>query len=155
MELSIFTFVHVVASVVGIFAGLVVVGGLIAGARLRGWTALFLITTIYTSVSGFGFPFTKVLPPHIVGALSLVVLAACLVALYWKRLVGRWRTVYVVTAVVATYLNCFVLVVQLFSKTPALIQLAPKQQELPFVLTHALILALFIWLGRAAVRAPG
>ena len=153
MDLATFTFIHVVASVVGIFAGLVVIGGLIAGARLRGWTALFLATTIYTSVSGFGFPFTKVLPPHIVGALSLVVLAACLLALYWKRLVGRWRTVYVVTAVVATYLNCFVLVVQLFGKTPALVQLAPNQRELPFVVTQALVLAMFVWLGRAAVRA--
>jgi hypothetical protein len=83
-DLPMFTLIHVVISVLGIIAGLVVVGGLLADARLNGWTAIFLLTTILTSVTGFGFPFTKVAPPHIVGALSLVVLALCLVARYWK-----------------------------------------------------------------------
>ncbi|MFC4309900.1 hypothetical protein ACFPN2_12485 [Steroidobacter flavus] len=154
-DLSVFTLVHVVISVLGIITGLVVVGGLLAGARLEGWTALFLATTTLTSVTGFGFPFTKVLPPHVVGAVSLVVLAVCLVARYGKRLEGSWRTIYVVTAVTALYLNVFVLVVQLFTKTPPLAQLAPTQQEAPFAVTQALVLALFVWLGWAACRAFG
>ena len=151
-DLPMFTLIHVVISVLGIFAGLVVVGGLMAGARLDGWTGLFLVTTILTSVTGFGFPFTKVGPPHVVGAISLVVLAVCLAALYWKRLQGGWRATYVITAVAALYLNVFVLVVQLFGKTPALAQLAPTQQEPPFAVTQALTLALFVWLGWAALR---
>lgn len=151
-DLPMFTLIHVVISVLGIIAGLVVVGGLMAGARLDTWTALFLATTILTSVTGFGFPFTKVSPPHVVGALSLVVLAVCLAARYWKHLEGGWRATYVITAVVALYLNVFVLVVQLFVKTPPLVQLAPTQQEAPFAVTQALVFALFVWLGWAALR---
>ena len=156
-DLPMFTLIHVVISVLGIITGLVVVGGLMAGARMGGWTAFFLATTILTSVTGFGFPFTKVSPPHVVGAISLVVLAVCLAARYVKQLEGGWRTTYVVTAVVALYFNVFVLVVQLFAKTPALAQLAPTQQEAPFAVTQALVLALFVWIGWAAVRSfrPG
>jgi hypothetical protein len=154
-DLPMFTLIHVVISVLGIVAGLVVVGGLIAGARLDGWTAFFLATTILTSVTGFGFPFTKISPPHIVGALSLVVLAVCLAARYWKQLAGRWRATFVITAVLALYFNVFVLIVQLFVKTPALAQLAPTQQEVPFAVTQALVLALFVWLGWTALGAFG
>ena len=150
--LPMFTLIHVVISVLGIITGLVVVGGLMAGARMGGWTAFFLATTILTSVTGFGFPFTTVSPPHVVGAISLVVLAVCLAARYVKQLEGGWRTTYVVTAVVALYFNVFVLVVQLFAKTPALAQLAPTQQEAPFAVTQALVFSLFVWLGWAALR---
>lgn len=151
-DLPMFTLIHVVISVLGIISGLVVVGGLMAGARLEGWTAFFLATTLFTSLSGFGFPFTQVSPAHIVGAISLVVLAVCLAARYWKHLEGPWRATYVITAVTALYLNTFVLVVQLFVKTPPLAQLAPTQQEPPFAVTQVLILALFVYLGWAALR---
>lgn len=151
-DLPMFTLIHVVISVLGIITGLVVVGGLLAGVRLDGWTAIFLATTTLTSVTGFGFPFTKVLPAHIVGAVSIVVLAVCLAARYWKQLGGRWRATYVVTAVGALYLNVFVWVVQLFAKTPPLAQLAPTQQEAPFAVTQALVFVLFVWLGWAALR---
>src|ERR1044071_5703450 len=86
MELPMFTLVHVVISVVGIIAGLVITGGLVAGERFSGWTLLFLAATLATSVTGFMFPFTKVLPSHVVGALSLMVLAVCIVARYVKHL---------------------------------------------------------------------
>jgi hypothetical protein len=152
LDLSLFTLLHVVISVVAIIAGLVVLGGLMAGARLDGWTALFLVTTTLTSVSGFLFPAVTITPAHVVGALSLVVLAGCLAARYWMKLERAWRTAYVVTAVVAIYLNTFVLVVQLFAKTPALASLAPTQQEPPFALTQAVVLGLFVWLGWAALR---
>lgn len=151
-ELPMFTLIHVVLSVLGIVAGLVVVGGLMGGARFDGWTAFFLLTTVLTSITGFGFPFTQVLPPHVVGAISLLVLALCLVARYGKRMAGPWRATYVVTAVLALYLNFFVLVVQLFAKTPPLAQLAPTQSEPPFAITQGLVLLLFVWLGWAALR---
>jgi hypothetical protein len=147
-----FTLIHVMISVAGILTGLVVLGGLLAGDRLDGWTALFLVTTALTSITGFGFPAAAVTPAHIVGALSLVALAGCLAARYWMKLARGWRTTYVVTAVVAIYLNVFVLVAQLFAKTPALAQLAPTQQEAPFALTQAAVLVLFVWLGWAALR---
>jgi hypothetical protein len=152
LDLPMFTLIHVIISVVGIIAGLVVVGGLIAGARLDGWTALFLVMTTLTSITGFAFPASAITPAHVVGALSLIVLAGCLAARYWMKLARAWRTTYVVTAVVAIYLNAFVLVVQLFAKTPALAQLAPTQQEAPFALTQAAMLGLFVWLGWAGVR---
>ena len=151
-DLNAFTLFHVAISVLGIIAGLVVVGGLIAGAGLDGWTMVFLVTTILTSVTGFGFPSTAILPSHIVGGLSLVVLAACVTARYVKHLAGPWRATFVVTAVTALYLNVFVLIVQLFAKTPALQELAPTQSEAPFALTQGLTLALFVWIGRAARR---
>lgn len=145
-----FTLIHVVISVLAIVAGLVVVGGLIANARLATSTAIFLVTTILTNVTGFFFPFTAVTPAHVVGALSLVVLAACVVAIYGKGLQGPWRRTYVITAVTALYLNVFVLMAQLFAKVPAMHDLAPTQAEPPFGLTQALVLAVFVWLGRAA-----
>jgi hypothetical protein len=147
-----FTLIHVVLSLLGIFAGLVVVGGLIAGKRLDGWLGLFLVTTILTNVTGFGFAFRTLLPSHILGGLSLLLLPVTIAARYWKHLMGAWRKVFVVTTVLALYFNVFVLLVQLFQKTPALIVLAPTQKEPPFLVTQLIVLALFVWMGRAAVR---
>ena len=153
IDLHMFTLIHVVLSVLGIILGLVVVGGLIANVRLDRWIAGFLVTTILTSLSGFGFHTDSLTPAKIVGALSLVLLAVCLVARYGRLHQGRWRAVFIVTAVASLYLNVFVLIVQLFAKTPALALLAPTQKEPPFVVTQVLIVALFVWLGRAALRS--
>ena len=75
-----------------------------------------------------------------------------ILARYWKHLAGAWHGVYVVGTVLALYLNVFVLLVQQFRRLPALIVAAPTQKEPPFVVTQLLVLALFIWLGRAARR---
>jgi hypothetical protein len=150
-DVTTFTLIHVVLSLLGIFAGLVVAGGLVAGKRLDGWTGLFLATTVLTNVTGFGFPFRTLLPSHMVGALSLLILPVAIVARYWKHLTGAWRQVFVVSTVLALYFNVFVLLVQLFQKTPALIVIAPTQKELPFLVTQLVVVALFVWLGRAAV----
>ena len=147
-----FTLVHVLFSLVGIFTGLVVAGGFVAGQRLDGWSSVFLVTTAATSVTGFGFPFVTFLPSHAVAILSLAVLAVVIVARYAKRLSGAWGATYVVGAVLALYLNVFVLLAQLFLRLPALMAAAPTQKEPPFALTQFLILALFVWLGRAAVK---
>lgn len=151
-DLLTFTLIHVVLSVVGIIAGLVVVGGLIAGARLNGWTGIYFVTTVLTNITGFGFPFANILPSHIVGGVSLVVLAVAVIARYWKHLQGSWRTVFVLTAVAALYLNVFVLFAQLFAKVPAMIAIAPTQTAPAFVITNLIVLALFVVLGRASVR---
>jgi hypothetical protein len=147
-----FTLIHVVVSLVAIVAGLVVVGALIAGVRLDGWTGLFLATTALTSITGFGFPFGTLLASHIVGVVTLVLMPLVLAALYYKHLAGSWRLAYVVGAVVVLYLNVFVLVVQLFRRVPALLVAAPKQKEPPFVVTQLLVMALFVALGIAAAR---
>ena len=125
---------------------------MLAGNRLPGWTAVFLVTTVLTSVTGFLFPFTQLLPSHIVGAISLVVLPLALVALYGKGLAGTWRGVYVIGSIFALYLNVFVLVVQAFLKIPPLNRLAPTGSEPPFAIAQLVVLALFIWLGVRAMR---
>jgi hypothetical protein len=153
MSISTFTLVHVVLSLVGIFAGLVVVFGMLSSKKLDGWTALFLATTVLTSVTGFFFPFDKILPSHIVGIISLVVLAIAILALYALHLAGPWRWIYVVSAVLALYLNVFVGVVQAFQKLPFLASLAPTQSEPPFLIAQAVVLVIFVGLGIAAVRA--
>jgi len=152
MSIATFTLVHTVLSLVGIVAGLVTAGAIATGTRLDRWAAVFLVTTVLTSVTGFGFPFDKLLPSHIVGIVSLVVLLAVIVADYVKHLAGTWRTIYAVGVVLATYLNTFVLVAQLFKRIPVLFLLAPTQSEPPFALTQGLVVLLFVWLGVGAVR---
>ena len=83
-----FTLLHVVLSLVGIIAGLVVVGGLASGRRLDGWTGTYLITTLLTNLSGFGFPFVKFMPSHVLGVLSLIILPVVIYARYGKHLEG-------------------------------------------------------------------
>ena len=153
MSLSTFTLVHVVLSLVGIVAGLVVLFGMFSSKGLDGWTGIFLATTVLTSATGYFFPSDRILPSHIVGAISLIVLAIALLALYARHLAGHWRWIYVVAATVALYLNVFVGVVQAFQKLPFLTSLAPTQSEPPFLIAQCVVLAIFIVLGIVAVRS--
>src|SRR6266550_1455955 len=151
-SLRTFTIVHVVLSLVGIGSGFVVLYGLLARKRLDRWTALFLASTMATSATGFGFPFDHLLPSHVVGVISLLVLAVAIAARYAFHLARAWRRVYVIAAMTALYLNLFVLVVQLFRKVPALTALAPTQSEPPFAVVQLLLLVLFVTLTAVAVR---
>jgi len=152
MSVGAFTTLHVLISLVAIASGLIVLLAMIANRRLDGLTAFFLVTTILTSVTGFFFHSKAFGPPHIVGVISLVVLAASLFALYVRKLAGVWRPVYVVTAVLALYLNCFVLVVQAFQKIAVLNAFAPTGSEPPFAAAQGATLVLFVILGFLAVR---
>ena len=143
-NLHTFTIVHVVISLIGIGSGLVVMFGLLVSKGVDRWTALFLVSTVATSVTGFFFPFHGFTPAIAVGIISLVILAVAIFARYGRRLAGAWRWIYVVTAMVAQYLNVFVLIVQLFQKVPMLKAMAPTQSEPPFLLTQLVVLALFI-----------
>jgi hypothetical protein len=152
MSTSTFTVVHVVLSLIGIVSGLIVLFAMLGGKRLDGWTALFLATTVLTSATGFFFPSSQILPSHIVGVVSLIVLAAVIFALYVYRLAGAWRWIYVAAVVLALYLNVFVGIVQAFQKLPFLQPLAPTQSEPPFLATQLVVLALFVLLGVMGVR---
>ena len=152
ISLSTFTLVHVLISLIGIGSGLVVVFGMISGKRPDRWTPLFLASTVLTSLTGFLFPFEHLLPSHKVGILSLIVLAIAILALYVFRLAGRWRSIYVISSVLALYFNCFVGVVQAFLKVPGLKAMAPKQTELPFLVAQTVVLLAFILLGFFATR---
>src|SRR2546428_4372491 len=152
MTTSTFTFVHVLLSLVRIGAGFVVLFGLLTGRQLDGWTALFLATTVATSVTGFGFPVDHLLPSHVVGIISLVVVAVAVPARYHAQLRGAWRWIYVVCATIALYLNVVVGVVQAFLKVSILKAVARQQTEPPFVVTQLTVLTLFILLTIVAVK---
>jgi hypothetical protein len=153
MTLEIYTLVHVAISLVGIAAGFAVLFGLLARKRLDGWTKLFLITTVATSVTGFFFPFHGFTPAIGVGIISSLVLAVAIFARYGRHLAGSWRWIYVVTATIALYLNVFVGIVQAFQNVPALKAIAPTQTEPPFAITQLVVLGLFILIGLvAAIR---
>jgi hypothetical protein len=150
--LALFTLFHVLISLVGIVTGFAVVFGWISHRERPKLTLTFLVTTVLTSLTGFGFPFTRFLPSHAFGAISLVVLPLAGVALYAFELRGAWRRVYIASALFALYLNTFVLIVQLFGKVPALRAIAPTQTELPFALAQGALLLAFVGLGWVTLR---
>jgi len=152
MSVAAFTTLHVIISLVAIAAGLALLPALLANRRSDGLTAFFLATTILTSVTGFFFHSKAIGPPHVVGAVSLAVLAVALFALYVRKLAGLWRPIYVICAIIALYLNCFVGVVQAFQKIPALNAFAPTGAEPPFAAAQGALLVVFVILGFMAVR---
>jgi len=154
MSLSTFTMVHVIISLIAIVSGIIVMFGLLGSRRMPGLTATFLLFTILTSATGFLFPFEKLLPSHMIGILSLVLLAIACIALYVMKLSGAWRWVYVVTAMISLYLNVFVLIIQAFLKVPALHALAPSvpPSEPPFAIIQGIVLVFFVIVIIGAVR---
>ena len=115
--------------------------------KLEGVTLLFLVTTVATSVTGFFFHRDHLLPSHVVGIISLVLLGAVIIALYGFHLRGVWRIVYVIGAVASLYFNVFVLIVQGFLKLPFLHALAPTQTEPAFLAVQGLALLVFLAIG--------
>jgi hypothetical protein len=152
MTTATFTFVHVLISLVGIASGLLVLYGMLRGKRFDGATAIFLVTTALTSLTGFLFPVEHILPSHIFGIISLVALAFAIPARYLLHMAGAWRPIYVVSAVLALYLNVFVLVAQVFMRVPAAHALAPTGKEPPFLIAQAVVMVIFVVLGIFAVK---
>ena len=154
LSLSAFTMLHVVISLIGIVSGLIVLSGLLKSQSMPGMTAIFLLTTILTNVTGLMFPFEKLLPSHIIAILSLILLAIACLALYSMKLSGAWRPIYLITALLSLYLNVFVLVIQSFLKIGPLHALAPSvpPSEPPFAVTQGVVLVLFVIAIIAAVR---
>jgi len=155
--MSALVLVHVAISLIAIVAGLVVMFRMLGSDRAPGLTAIFLLTTILTSATGFIIPpllQDKFLPSHAIGILSLVLLAIACLALYGQNLSGRWRWIYVVTALVSLYLNTFVLVIQAFLKIPALSALAPGNPPSGpvFGVAQLIVLAFFAFMTFRAVR---
>ena len=151
MSVGAFTLLHVIITLVAIGSGLMVVGGMFASHKLPGTTALFLFTTALTSLTGFLFPIHGFTPALGVGIVACVILAVALFALYKECLVGAWRPIYVITAIVSLYLNVFVLVAQSFMKVSGLNALAPTQSEPPFAITQGVVLVIFIIIALIAV----
>jgi hypothetical protein len=152
LTLQAYTIFHVVISLIAIIAGLIVLHGWLTARRLDGWTLIFLLFTLATSVTGFFFPFNGFTPAIGTGILSVVVLFAAFAALYAFHLEGSWRWIYLVSAAIALYLNVFVLIIQAFLKVPALHALAPNGNEPPFAIVQGIVLVLFVIGGFLAVR---
>lgn len=157
LSLSTFVLVHVIVSLVGIAAGFVVMFAMLGSNRMPGWTALFLLLTILTSATGFLIPpllSEKLLPSHMIGVLSLILLAIACYALYGQKLSGSWRWIFVVTALLAQYLNVFVLVIQSFLKIGPLHALAPSvpPSEPPFAIAQGIVLVFFVIVIIGAIR---
>ena len=150
-----FTWFHTILSLVALVAGAAVIAMLIGDRRPDLWTILFLLTMIATDVTGFMFPFSKLLPSHYTGILSLVLIALALLGQYVFRFAGAWRWIYALTMGIAVYLNFFVFVTQLFLKVPALHALAPHapdNPEPPFLIAQGILLVIFIALIWKSVR---
>ena len=152
IDLQTYTLVHVVISVIGILTGLVATGGLLTGVLYPRIAAAFLLTTLITTITGFGFPFVKLTPAHVVGVISLFTIAGALIALYAKRLANGWNRAFVILSVTSLYLNVFVLFAQLLQKIPALAAIAPTPSSPAFAATQGLVLLIFVVLGRSAVN---
>src|ERR1700674_3707006 len=154
MSLSTFTTVHVIISLIAIVSGITVMFGLLASKPMPGLTAISLLFTILTSATGFLFPFEKLLPSHMVGILSLVLLAIACIALYGMKLSGAWRWIYVLTAMISLYFNVFVLVIQSFLKIPALTALAPGNPPSgpTFAVIQGIVLLFFVVVIIGAMR---
>ena len=152
MSVHAFTVLHTIISLVGIFSGLFVLVAMLGG-RTSVQTSLFLVSTVLTSVTGFMFPSANFGPPQIVGVISLVVLAFAIAALYLGHLAGAWRWIYVVSALIALYLNVFVGVTQAFQKLSFLQPLAPTQSEPPFIIAQVVVIVIFVVLGFLATRS--
>ena len=138
---------HTVVSLIALVAGLVVVVGMLSGQTMPTATALFLATAVTTSATGFLFPVDRVLPSHIFGVVSLLALGAAILGRYVFGYAGRWRITYVLCVVLATYLDAFVAVVQVFLKIPVAHELAPTQGEPPFAAAQGLLLLAFALLA--------
>jgi len=154
MSLAIFTLAHVIISLIGIVAGIIVLFGMFGSNRMPGLTAIFLLFTILTSATGFLFPFEGFKPSYVIAVISLVLLAIACIALYGMKLSGAWRWIYVVTALISLYLNVFVLVIQSFLKIPALTALAPGNPPSGpvFAAVQGIVLLFFIIVIVGAVR---
>lgn len=152
LSLVAFTQLHVLISLVGIAAGLVFFIALSGGRWLGTANTVFLVFTILTSATGFLFPPKPIGPPHIFGAVSLVLLAVALYALYGAKLGGLWRRVYLVTALVAQWLNMVVLIVQSYQKIPALHALAPTGGEPAVLVTQTVLLVAVAFAGWKTLR---
>ena len=152
MSTAAFTQFHVILSLIGIASGIVAILAMLSSKPVPAWTAVFLLTTAATSITGFMFPTATFDPAKVIGVISLAILAIAILALYGRKLAGSWRWIYVAAAVLSLYLNVFVAVVQSFQKIAFFHALAPTQKEPPFAIAQAVVLLVFVVLGIAAAR---
>jgi len=155
LSISTLTLLHVAISLVAIVTGVAtLLVGPLGSLRAAALAALFLVSTLVTSVTGLAFHSAHLGPGHVTGALTLVVLVPTALALYRYRLAGSWRQVYGIGAATALYLNVFIAVLQAFGKIAVLHPLAPTLAAAPLLATQLVVLALFVALFVLAGKRP-
>lgn len=147
LGMTVYTFIHVLLSLIGIASGLIVLYGFLTANPLKDWTFVFVLTTVATVLTGFGFPVKGFTPAIGVGILSTLLLIAVILGRYVFHMAGPWRAVFVITSVIALYFNVFVFIAQAFQKIPALHALAPTGSEPPFAVVQGLTLIGFVIAG--------
>jgi hypothetical protein len=152
LSASTFTAVHVAVSLIAMPAGILALLGMSRAGNTAGVTAVFLLTSAVTSMTGFFFPSARLGMGHAIGVVSLVVLAPTVLALYRHRLAGGWRWIYLGGATTLLYLNAFIGVWQAFAKIAVLHQLAPTPSAPPFLAAHLVVLAIVVALAALAAR---
>ena len=166
-----FTLVHVVITLIAIVSGIIIVFGMIGSHRLPKLTALFWLTTVLTTVTGFMFFLSptqaKMLTPAAAtGIVATLFFLLGLIALYVKQLFGKWRWIYTLSAVISLYLNVFVLIVQSFGKLKIINPAAPMvgppfapPTDFQFAVAQGAALVIFVMLGIITTikfrRGPG
>lgn len=144
VDLATYTAIHTIISIVQLVSGFVVVYALLKSQSAPGWTLLYIVTAIATSVTGFGFPFVKFLPSHVFAIISLVLFALVILGRYVFHYAGAWRWIYAIGMVVTVYLDAFVAIFQSFLKIPAIHALAPTQSEPPFAIAQGVLLVIAV-----------
>lgn len=159
LSTSAFTTLHVVITLIAIATSFVVMFALVTSKAMPGWTAICLLFTVLTSVTGFMFPISGFTAALGTGIISSALLIAALIALYAKHLTGSWRWIYVVTAVAAFWFNVFVLIVQSFEKLTFLNAAAPmvgppfaEPVNTRFIVAQSVVLLVFVAVGVVAAR---
>jgi hypothetical protein len=132
---------------IAIASGFIIIGGLVTSRRLNRWTSFCLLLTVVTTLTGFLLLVRGHTQALVTSTVSLIVLAVAIYARYGRGMVGNWRAIYVVTLMIALYLNVFILIVQMFHKLAAL---KPYASKLTFV--QVIVLLLFIGLSVAALK---
>lgn len=150
---------HVSLSFFGLLVGALLIVDLLGSSRRqRTLAAALIFSTALISITGFALPSPPGTPTpdpaRILGVIELVVVVIALLALYLKHLARAWRGIYIVSIVLAVYLNVFVTVVQAFLKVSLLHVLAPSGKEPPFVIAQLLTLVLFVAIGALALKRP-
>lgn len=154
LDVGTLTIIHTALSFIALALGMVAVMAFFAPTP-RIWTELFLAAAVATTVTGFLFPLTAMTPAVATGIVASLVFAAMFAARFVFRLAGAWRFVYAAGMVTSLYLLVFVAIAQAFLKIPSLQALAPTGSEPPFAVAQLVNLAVFVWIGRKAVRRFG
>src|SRR6266550_4580419 len=85
LSASTFTAVHVAVSLTAIASGVLALPGTLRAGRTPALTAVFLVTSAATSVTGFFFSSAHLGKGHAIGVVSLVVLVPTALALWRHR----------------------------------------------------------------------